>query len=138
MAETGPWQARVRFAPGGGVAYRPGEVLTRAGTADVARTVLDARGDGYGEGEPLLGASWVRFTDLPDPLAAIDALRRAGVVAQTNNVLFASTCCPPHPSDPQAEEFYASPFYASPFYASPFYASPFYASPFYASAGTGN
>jgi hypothetical protein len=138
MVETGPWQARVRFAPGGGLAYRPGELLVRAGTVDVARATLAATGLGYSEGDGLLGGTWVRFTDVADPLEAIEELRRAGVVAQANNVLFASTCCPPHPADPQAEAFYASPFYASPFYASPFYASPFYASPFYASAGMGS
>ena len=139
MAESGPWQARVRFAPGGGLAYRPGELLVREETVEQARTTLGGLDDAVypGDGGELLGGTWVRLTDVPDPLLAIEALRRRGVAAQPNHVLFANACCPPHPADPQAEAFYARLLDASPFYASPFYASPFYASPFYASAGAG-
>jgi hypothetical protein len=129
----------VRFAPGGGFAYRPGELLVRAETIEQARTALGRPDDAVyqGDGGELLGGTWVRLTDVPDPLLAIEALRRRGVAAQPNHVLFANACCPPHPADPQAEAFYARLLDASPFYASPFYASPFYASPFYASAGAG-
>ena len=74
MVETGPWQARVRFAPGGGLAYRPGELLVRVGTVDAARAALAAAGHGYSDGDELLGGTWVRFTDVADPLEAIEAL----------------------------------------------------------------
>jgi hypothetical protein len=37
---AGPWQTRVSFAPGGGFAYRPGEVLVRRDDSDAAERVL--------------------------------------------------------------------------------------------------
>lgn len=162
------WRDRVSFTPGG-VAYRPAELLVRGGVADLAEQELRSLGrerDGKSapelRREETLGGRFVRFRGVPDLDAAFTGLRRAGVAAQFNHVLFATGCCPPHPSTPAgkalaANPFYASgvsanPFYASPFYASstgaggcccacsgsvagnPFYASPFYASPFYASA----
>ncbi len=37
---AGPWQTRVSFAPGGGFAYRPGEVVVRRDDLDAAEQVL--------------------------------------------------------------------------------------------------
>jgi hypothetical protein len=138
----GPWQDRVKFAPGGGLAYRPGEILVRGEVGELAAGILAERFDAEFPVEELQGGNWVRFGGLGDPLQAIEVLRRFGVASQVNHVLFANVCCPPHPATPEGERFYASPFYASalhsnPVYANPFYASPFYASPFYASAGSG-
>ena len=140
--ETGPWQTRVRFGPDGAFAYRPGELLVKADVADFANEKLlgwaDERRD-MGETielfreEGLVAESFARFRGTFDTREAMEELHSQGILSQVNHVLFATSCCPPHPSDPAAESFYASPFYASPFYASPFYASPFYASPFYAS-----
>jgi hypothetical protein len=128
----------VRFAPGGGFAFVPGVVLVREPFREQAGTVLAETFDIEPRGELLL-ERWVEFAGIPDPLAAIGALRRAGIVAQVDHVLFATCCCPPHPADPAAAPFYANPFYANaiganPFYANPFYANPFYANPFYANA----
>ncbi len=143
---TGPWQTRVRFGPGGAFAYRPGELLVKADVADIAnerllrwaeeRRATDETFDLYRE-EGLVAESFARFRGSFDTREAMEELNSQGIASQVNHVLFTTSCCPPHPSDPSAEAFYASPFYASPFYASPFYASPFYASPFYASAGCG-
>ena len=144
---TGPWQTRVRFGPGGAFAYRPGEVLVKADVADFAHqnliqwaeeraTESDEAFDLFRE-ETLVGESFARFTGSFEPKEAIEQLHSQGILSQVNHVLFATVCCPPHPSDPSAEAFYASPFYASPFYANPFYANPFYANPFYANAGCG-
>ena len=139
---TGPWQTRVRFGPGGGFAYRPGEVLVRAEVADFAHETLmrwaeerAAESDEVFElsrDEGLVAESFARFVGTFEPSEAMEQLHNQGVLSQVNHVLFATACCPPHPSDPSAESFYASPFYANPFYANPFYANPFYANPFYA------
>ena len=148
---TGPWQTRVRFGPGGAFAYRPGELLVKADVADFAnerllrwaeeRRATDETFDLFRE-EGMVAESFARFRGTFDTREAMEELHSQGILSQVNHVLFATSCCPPHPSDPAAESFYASPFYASPFHASPFhaspfYASPFYASPFYASAGCG-
>ncbi len=150
---TGPWQERVRFGPGGTFAYRPGQVLVKAEMADQAHEKLarwaeersaekDERIDLNRE-EGLVADSFARFSGSFEPREVIDQLHEEGILGQVNHVLFATTCCPPHPSDPAAEQFYAAnpfyanPFYANPFYANPFYANPFYANPFYANAGCG-
>jgi hypothetical protein len=145
--ETGPWQGRVRFGPGGTFAYRPGELLVPSEIADFAeeglrgwaeeRTAETDESIDFNREEGLIAEAFARFTGTFEVWEAIDALQHRGVAAQVNHVLFATVCCPPHPSDPSAEAFYANPFYANPFYANPFYANPFYANPFYANAGWG-
>ena len=141
---AGPWQGRVRFAPGGGFAYRPREVLVRSEVADQAESVLRnwAEEETAGKYQPFaierqerpVAGAFVRFVGDFEPVNAIDRLHSVGILAQVNHVLFATGCCPPHPSGSMANPFYANPFYANPFYANPFYANPFYANPFYANA----
>jgi hypothetical protein len=137
---TGPWQHRVRFGPNGTFAYRPGEVLVNADMAEQAHEQLlrwqsDSDEDLEIElDDSVIADSYVRFTGNFETHQAIDRLHQSGILAQVNHVLFATVCCPPHPSDPDAESFYAHPFYAHPFYAHSFYANPFYAHPFYAHA----
>ena len=149
---TGPWQARVRFGPGGAFAYRPGELLVKVDVADFAnerllqwadeRRATDETFELFRE-EGLVAESFARFRGSFDPREAIEELHSQGIASQVNHVLFATSCCPPHPSDPAAEAFYASlsanPFYAqSALSANPFYAqSAFSANPFYAQAGWG-
>ena len=154
--KSGPWQDRVAFGPGGGFAYRPGEVLIP--TADLRTLTLpNVLAQSKMDEEALGDGAFARFRNVPNTLETIAQLRRAGTAAQVNHVLFATGCCcsrsssagcPPHPSTPGAKEFYeANPFYANPFYANPFYANPsggcgcgsggaeanpFYANPFYA------
>src|SRR5665811_1726470 len=139
----------VEFAQDGSFAYRPGELLVPEEYLEAAQDELAAFFESLDEIVPRYAqqretdgkresgypseaaAGFVKFGDVRHLLAAIDALRRAGIPAQPNHVLFA-TCgcgCPPHPSDPRANPFYANPFYANPFYANPFYANPFYANP---------
>jgi hypothetical protein len=102
--------------------------------------------------DDLLGGDWMRLAAVRRPLQVIQRLRRFGVSAQVNNVLFATACCPPHPADSGAEAFYANPMYANPMYANPaypnagcgccggswaanpMYANPMYANPMYANA----
>jgi hypothetical protein len=136
----GPWGDRVTFAPGGTFAYRPDEVLVRSGLADRAHERLvqrsDMRGARLEEGE-VAGGEFARITHLPDPLEAIEVLRREeGVAAQVNHVLFAASCCPPHPASPEASWYYeeADGIQGKPFWAKPFWAKPFWAKPFYAKA----
>jgi Subtilase family len=135
---TGPWQNRVRFGPNGSFAYRPGEVLVNAEMAEQAQEELIGWQSDSDEGleveldDTVIADSYVRFTGNFETHQAIDRLHQRGILAQVNHVLFAAVCCPPHPSDPEAESFYAHPFYAHPFYAHPFNANPFYAHPFYA------
>jgi hypothetical protein len=155
---TGPWQERVRFGPGGSFAYRPGELLVPAETADQAERNLRSRAeergesDGFTREEGLIAESYVHFRGVA-PGEDLRHLHEQGIHGQVNHVLFATSCgCPPHPADPAAKEFDADPFYANPFYAhggfgcgcgcgcgrgpvaNPFYAHPFYAHPFYAHA----
>jgi hypothetical protein len=140
---TGPWQDRVRFAPGGGFAYRPGQVLVRAEMADVAERRLHASLRMERDSAPdlrresLLAGAFERVSGGFDSLEAVAALEAAGLPARPNHVLFATCCCPPHPSSPEAEAFYANPFYAKAVEAASFTAHPFYAKPFYAKAGGG-
>ncbi len=134
------WTGRVVFSEeGGGIAYRPGELLVAGEHGlDVARRLLP---ETLGPEEALYDEREVgqvyRLRIAGDPLEAVHDLRMEGVVAQPNHVLFAhggSGCCGPHPSHRfHASPFHASPFHASPFHASPFHASPFHASPFHAS-----
>ncbi len=145
---NGPWQARVQFTPGGGMAFRPGELLVRSGMTESAEAILtESFPDDAIDYSELLGDTWSRFVGLTDPLKALGELRGAGIFAQPNHVLFAMGCCPPHPSTGAADDLEANPFMASslmanPFMASsvlanPFMASPFMASPFMASAAGG-
>ncbi len=135
---TGPWQDRVRFGPNGTFAYRPGEVLVNAEVAEQAHERLLEWQSETDEGmaveldDSVIADAYVRFTGNFETHGAIERLHQSGLLAQPNHVLFATGCCPPHPSDPEAKPFYANPFYANPFYANPFYANPFYANPFYA------
>jgi hypothetical protein len=138
------WAGRVSFVGGdAGFAYAPNEVLTTGGEAAlaVARRMFP---DAPIETRELKGTSGYRqLVGVPDPLRLVAELKRAGVTAQPNHVVFAhdcGCCCPPHPAllwgaggMPHANPMYASPMYASPMYASPMYASPMYASPMYAS-----
>jgi hypothetical protein len=138
---AGPWQTRVSFAPGGGFAYRPGEVVARRDDYDRAQRILielSKQGgvdrEAYDEpaADDLVG-SFVRFNGVPDALDAVIKLNQAGTYAQVNHVLFAHDDGPGFQANPfYANPFYANPFYANPFYANPFYANPFYANPFYA------
>ena len=143
--QTGPWQTRVHFGPDGAFAYRPSEVLVGSEVADFAHEILSRWAEQATEDhgsvplyrdEDLVAGSFVRFTGSFEAQDALEQLHDRGVLGQVNHVLFANTCCPPHPSDPCAESYYANPFYANPFYANPFYANPFYANPFYANAGS--
>ena len=136
---TGPWQTRVRFGPGGAFAYRPGELLVKADVADFANETLERWAEErraetdepfeLSRDEGLVAESFARFRGSFEPREAMEELHSQGILSQVNHVLFATSCCPPHPSDPSAESFYANPFYANPFYANPFYANPFYANP---------
>ena len=145
MAElpTGPWQDRVQFAPGGRFAYRPGQVLVRGDLAGLAENELQQRlrtEDNVApelQREELLAGTFMRLSGEFEALDAIAALAASGVPAQPNHVLFATCCCPPHPSRPEAEAFYAHPFYAHALGANPFYAHAVGAHPFYAHAGQG-
>lgn len=146
------WEERVRFAPGGAFAYRPGELLVAADAADQAEITLRAWAEAVGgavdffRDEGLIAESFVRFRGSFSPAEAMRELHERGLLAQVNHVLFATSCCPPHPADPCAEDFYANPFYAhmvsaNPFFAHSFYANPFYAhsvgaNPFYAHSGS--
>jgi hypothetical protein len=127
------WRHAVQFTPGG-MAYRSGEILVREAVVDVAFNALEERGkDAPLEGEELRGG-WVRISGVPETLEALGLLWSAGVSAQPNHALFASACCPPHPSTlpPGADPFLAHPFLAHPFLAHPFLAHPFLAHPFLA------
>jgi hypothetical protein len=134
---TGPWQSRVRFGPGGTFAYRPGEVLVAADAADRAEERLSRWSEERSaeRDQPidlrrergLIASDFVRFTGDFALREVIDELRSEGVTGQPNHVLFATSCCPPHPSDPSADQFYANPYYANPYYANPYYANPYYA-----------
>jgi hypothetical protein len=133
MAElpTGTWQDRVAFAPDGGFAYRPGDLLVHRELTDLAEEELrrSLRTEGKEPDlrrEPLDDA-FERITGPIEVLDALMALTAAGIPAQPNHVLFATCCCPPHPSSPEAASFYANPFYAKAVAAAPFYAKPFYA-----------
>ena len=122
---TGPWQSRVRFGPGGGFAYRPGEVMVATEEADQAEERLAAWAERRPEEQPvdlrriegLIAESFVRFAGAFELREVLEELRSEGVSGQPNHVLFATSCCPPHPSDPMAEQFYANPYYANPYYA---------------------
>jgi hypothetical protein len=123
------------------VAFRPGELLVRAPVSEAAVRMLAERypeaGIDYVE---IVDGTWRKFTGVPDPVAAMGELRGAGVFSQPNHVLFATGCCPPHPSRPargdvDANPFLANPFLANPFLANPFLANPFLANPFLANAG---
>jgi len=138
------WADRVTIVGGAdSYAYAPHDVLTTggAGALAVARRVFT---DAPIEARELKGGSgYQQLVGVPEPLRLITELRRAGLVAQPNHVVFAhgcGCCCGPHPAQwwgtgggAQANPMYASPMYASPMYASPMYASPMYASPMYAS-----
>ena len=143
--ETAPgWTGRVAFSEhGGGVAYRPGQVLVGGQRGlDEGRRLLPGtsfRGDERVFAERAAGQfHLLRLAG--DPFELVEDLRLEGVVAQPNHVLFThcGPCCGPHPAlrwqgGLDASPFHASPFHASPFHASPFHASPFHASPFHAS-----
>ena len=140
---NGPWQTRVSFSPGGGFAYRPGEVIVRGkDVVDAESLIIDLAAQGgivrervvreveeSSDGYDRVG-SFARFHGVPDTLDAVAKLNQAGIYAQVNHVLFAHNL--PEHGGFQANPFYANPFYANPFYANPFYANPFYANPFYA------
>lgn len=130
---TGAWQDRVGFAPGGVFAYRPGQVLVRAGLIDDAEEELRRSLAAEPEGsldlrrESLMRETFTRLRGDFETVQALAVLATAGIPAQPNHVLFATACCPPHPASPEAEAFYANPFYAHALEANPFYAHPFYA-----------
>ncbi len=135
---NGPWQTRVSFSPGGGFAYRPGEVIVRGGDfKDAESLIIELAAHGGVVREEKDGpddydrvGSFARFRGVPDTLDAVAKLNQAGIYAQVNHVLFAHNL--PENGGFQANPFYANPFYANPFNANPFYANPFYANPFYA------
>lgn len=147
--QSSGWAARV-VVGAEGFAYVPNEVLTTGGDAAVKIAQRLFPNDKIAVA-PLDGrADYQRFTGVPDVLRLVAELRRAGLGAQPNHVMFAHGCgcpcwCPPHPAQvwcggggvagapAYASPAYASPAYASPAYASPAYASPAYASPAYAS-----
>lgn len=145
------WADRVVVVGGAdGFAYVPNEVLTTGGEAAVKIAQRLFPNDKIGVAALDGRADYQRFTGVPDVLRLVAELRRAGLGAQPNHVMFTHGCgcpcwCPPHPaqvwcggggvagSPAYASPAYASPAYASPAYASPAYASPAYASPAYAS-----
>lgn len=140
------WAGRVVVVGGAaGFAYVPNQVLTTGGEAAV-KVAQRLFPDDKIAVSPLDGrADYQRFTGVPDVLRLVAELRRAGLGAQPNHVMFAHGCgcpcwCGPHPAQAwcggggvAGAPAYASPAYASPAYASPAYASPAYASPAYAS-----
>ena len=150
---TGPLHDRIEFAPGG-VAYAKGQVIIPDVRVNRARQA--SRRLSRAQSSPRAALNKVLFHDVPDPRGLVDKLQTAGIEAGLNHVLFANGCCcsqhqhspcPPHPSAPGAEAFYAAnPFYANPFYANPSSscccgsgaaaANPFYANPFYANPNT--
>lgn len=138
-SEPTGWSDRVRFSrAGGGIAYRPDEVLSSG--LDGARELLSRLGAETEVLERVGPLDRLRATKPVEVPLLVAELRAQGFVAQPNHVFFADCgggCgCPPHPSapcGPGANPVYASPVYASPVYASPVYASPVYASPVYAS-----
>jgi hypothetical protein len=151
VAASSGWADRVVLVGGSeGFAYVPNEVLTTGGDAAVKVAQRLFPNDKIAVA-PLDGrADYQRVTGVPDVLRLVAELRRAGLGAQPNHVMFAHGCgcpcwCGPHPaqlwcggggvagSPAYASPAYASPAYASPAYASPAYASPAYASPAYAS-----
>lgn len=141
---TGPWLGRVRFAPGGGFAYRPGEILVREGVTELAVESLRRSSRLAADGDELRlrreersHGAFVRLSGDFDALDALGVLEEDGIPAQPNHVLFTTGCCPPHPASPEAESFYANPYYARALAANPYYARPYYAKPYYARAGGG-
>jgi hypothetical protein len=133
----------VEFSPDGSFAYRPGEILLPTSSVELARTIpgFPAPRDSKEAPEPPEGykqfiPGWAQVTGVTQVLDVVEALRRRGIPAQPNHVLFA-TCacgcgCGPHPADPRANPYYANPYYANPYYANPYYANPYYANPYYA------
>jgi hypothetical protein len=138
----GPWQDRVSFAPGGAFAYRPGELVVREELIGVARRGLERFSEVRLEEDELLRTGEVgfaRFGGIPDPIEAMEVLRREeGIAAQVNHVLFASACCPPHPASPEAAGYYAElEDDEGGIHGKPFFAKPFFAKPFFAKSGMG-
>src|SRR5690606_33521778 len=122
------WAGRVAFVAGDeGYAYVPGEVVTANPDAalDASRRLFP---NSSTEPEKLGRVPYVRFRGVPDVPRLVAELRRVGVPAQPNHVLFGHSCgcsCGPHPSQMWGGGGMAgSPVYASPVYASPVYASP--------------
>ena len=149
---TGSWDTRVAFDDEGGFAYKPAEVLVRDHDADDAETILRRRADeaDFARDERSRG-SYVLFRGVrsggdDDVRRAVEDLRRAGIAAQPNHVLFSHGCgcgcgCPPHPAVVAAlcaNSFSANPFSANPFSANPFSANPFSANPFSANPFSAN
>ena len=128
-----PARRRVRFGPDG-MAYRPGEILVREEVSELATAILNETYPDERMPSGEVGAGWVKIENVPDLDVAWDALRANGVLAQPNHVLFATVCCPPHPSGDAygANPFLAHPFLAHPFLAHPFLAHPVLANPFLA------
>jgi hypothetical protein len=162
MPENGPWHERVTFA--GGTAFRPRQVIVPAREGVRASQLLaeagllaprpptptkrDAGGkqakgrDGDGGaprgGELVAAGRFVRFRVVRATLSAVRLLRRAGLRAQVNHVLFASPCCPPHPSSWGGwPPLSGSPYGADPYAADPYAADPYGADPYAADAGGG-
>ena len=144
MLGDSPERPRVAYGPGG-MAYKPGEMLVRE---EVSELALGALAERFPEARLLsseLGGGWTKVQGVPDLGEAWDELRSFGIFGQPNHVLFATGCCPPHPSSEAygANPFLAHPFLANPFLAhsvtaNPFLAHPFLAHPFLAHGSGGS
>lgn len=144
-APRGPWRDRVVFAPGGGFAYRPGELIVRAHHTQTVLERIAARAEATDaerleiEQRESVSGRFVRLAGVPDPLETVAVLRREdGIAAQVNHVLFATACgCPPHPASAEAAWSYPESADPDGVGASPYYANPYYANPYYANAVAG-
>ena len=130
MPDCDDWAASIEFTVGG-MAYRREEVLVREDFAPIALERLNDEFPDAPVERRELTEGWSKITGVPDILEGLGHLRRAGVFAQPNHVLFANACCPPHPSTlpPGADPFMASPVLAQSVSANPVLAQPVLAQP---------
>ena len=118
----------VEFAPDGSFAYRPEQILVPREFEDRTLELIDPPLTHARRAPRSVEPGWVLIDAVDRVLATVEVLRRRGIPAQPNHVLFA-TCgcgcgCGPHPADPRANPYYANPYYANPYYANPYYANP--------------
>lgn len=130
----------IEFAPGTGVAFRPGEVIVTSrdryrgeevGRAEeILREVFRVRSrergelDRVGRSERLALEPEGRGRPLP-VIEAVHVLRSAGIDAQPNHVLFADCCCSPHPASAVA----GNPLSSNPLSSNPLSSNPLSSNP---------
>jgi hypothetical protein len=143
LRERATLSERIAVAPAHGVAYVPDRVLCRGAEAErrverVARSAkrveLDQRD------EDAEGPRWVRWEDVPEPLALVELLRSDGLEVQPEHVFFAHPCDPcaaaAHPcmafGELRPAPYHAHSYRANPYHAHSYRANPFRANPYHA------